>query len=160
MGLYRCHGVDAGVDLKGFPALSELVAKASGRPVPWHKSVVGEGAFTHEAGVHIDGLLKHPDNYQGFDPAIVGRQHRFVLGKHSGTSGVRVVLSSLGENVSDGEAQSLLTAVRDFVGALKRTPVSEELISMLQRIRQGRDVVEPIPAVLRKAPNPWILSAI
>ena len=148
MGLLRCYGIDAGVDLKSFPGISELVAKASGRPVPWHKSVVGEGAFTHEAGVHIDGLLKHPDNYQGFDPAIVGRQHRFVLGKHSGTSGVRVVLASLGENVSDGEAQSLLTAVRNFVSALKRTPVSEELLSMLRCIRHGRDALAPAMAVL------------
>ena len=147
MGLYRCHGVDAGVDLKGFPALSELVAKASGRPVPWHKSVVGEGAFTHEAGVHIDGLLKHPDNYQGFDPAIVGRQHRFVVGKHSGTSGVRVVLASLGEVISDGEARFLLAAVRRFVNNLKRTPVSEELLSMLALIREGHVAPDPTAAV-------------
>ena len=147
MGLSRCFGVVTGIDLKGFPAISELVAKASGRPVPWHKSVVGEGAFTHEAGVHIDGLLKHPDNYQGFDPAIVGRQHRFVLGKHSGTSGVRVVLESMGEAVSDGEARSLLAAVREFVQGLKRTPVSEELLSMLAGIRKRRGALDPTVAV-------------
>ncbi len=147
MGLGRCFGVATGVDLKGFPAISELVAKASGRPVSWHKSVVGEGAFTHEAGVHIDGLLKHPDNYQGFDPAIVGRQHRFVLGKHSGTSGVRVVLASLGEAVSDGEARSLLAAVREFVQGLKRTPVSEELLSMLAGIRKRHGALDPTVAV-------------
>ncbi len=148
MVLGRCYGVDTGVDLKGFPAISELVAKASGRPVSWQKSVVGEGAFTHEAGVHIDGLLKHPDNYQGFDPAIVGRQHRFVLGKHSGTSGVRVVLAALGESVSDGEARSLLAAVRDFVHGLKRTPVSEELLSMLVRIRKSHSIPDPAAVVL------------
>lgn len=36
-----------------------------------------------------------PDNYQGFDPQIVGRQHRFVLGKHSGKGGVRAVYAAL-----------------------------------------------------------------
>jgi len=141
MGLGRFFGIDTGIDLKGFPAISELVAKASGRPVPWQKSVVGEGAFTHEAGVHIDGLLKHPDNYQGFDPSIVGRQHRFVVGKHSGTSGVQAVLASLGEAVSDGEARSLLAAVRDFVHGLKRTPAAEELLSMLAGIRNRSGAV-------------------
>ena len=25
--------------------------------------------FTHEAGIHVDGLLKHPDNYQVLTPA-------------------------------------------------------------------------------------------
>ena len=51
-----------------FPALSAKVAQASGRPVSWQKSLVGEGVFTREAGIHVEGLLKHPDNYQGFDP--------------------------------------------------------------------------------------------
>ena len=27
---------------------------------------------------------KYPLTYQGFDPAEVGREHRIVLGKHSG----------------------------------------------------------------------------
>ena len=50
---------EVGIDLKGFPALSAKVASASGRAIPWQKSVVGAGAFTHEAGIHVDGLLKH-----------------------------------------------------------------------------------------------------
>ncbi|MEZ5671138.1 MAG: hypothetical protein R3E08_01670 [Thiotrichaceae bacterium] len=46
------------------------------------KSIVGAGVFTHEAGIHVDGLLKDPLNYQGVDPQEVGRQHQFILGKH------------------------------------------------------------------------------
>jgi homocitrate synthase NifV len=74
-------------DVLCFPRLleaSEAVARASGRPVGWHKSIVGEGVFTHEAGIHVDGLLKDPANYQGVDPALLGRHHRMLLGKHSG----------------------------------------------------------------------------
>ncbi len=114
------------------------------------EALVVVGVFEQTIDVHPGFMRKSAfsDNYQGFDPAIVGRQHRFVLGKHSGTSGVRVVLASLGENVSDGEAQSLLTAVRNFVSALKRTPVSEELLSMLRCIRHGRDALAPAMAVL------------
>jgi len=47
LGLRQCHGIETGIDLKKFPVLSEKVANASGRPVPWQKSVVGAGAFTH-----------------------------------------------------------------------------------------------------------------
>ncbi|WP_425393994.1 homocitrate synthase/isopropylmalate synthase family protein, partial [Candidatus Propionivibrio aalborgensis] len=68
LGLKKLYGIETGVDLKSFPALSSVVATASGRAVPWQKCVVGAGAFTHEAGIHVDGLLKHADNYQGFDP--------------------------------------------------------------------------------------------
>ena len=69
---------------------------AANRPLYWHKSLVGEGAFTHEAGIHVDGLLKHPLNYQGVDPAELGRSHRLVLGKHSGTQAVLKVYHDLG----------------------------------------------------------------
>ena len=96
MGVEKFHGGSTGVDLRGFPPLSEIVANASGRPVPWQKSLVGRGAFTHEAGIHVDGLLKDPRNYQGFDPAEVGQRHRIVLGKHSGHRAVLAVYAEIG----------------------------------------------------------------
>jgi homocitrate synthase NifV len=54
-----------------------------------NKCIVGEAVFTHEAGIHVDGLVQEPINYQGFDPAEVGREHRTLLGKHSGSRAVR-----------------------------------------------------------------------
>jgi homocitrate synthase NifV len=135
LGLRRCHSIETGVDLKRFPALSAKVASASGRPVAWQKSIVGEGAFTHEAGIHIDGLLKHPDNYQGFDPQLVGRRHRFVLGKHSGTGGVLAVYAELGQIVTDVEAVLLIARLRDFVYSVKRPPSPSELLSLLAELR-------------------------
>ena len=131
LGLSQCYGLETGVDLRRFPALSEAVARAAGRPVHWQKSVVGEGAFTHEAGIHVDGLLKHPDNYQGFDPQLVGRQHRFVLGKHSGKGGVQAVYAALGRPLADAEADTVVCRLRDFVHSAKRPPESGELLSLL-----------------------------
>ena len=110
LGLNKLHGIETGVDLKGFPALSSVVASASGRAVPWQKSVVGAGAFTHEAGIHVDGLLKHPENYQGFDPQEVGQSHRIVLGKHSGSRAVQVVYAGLGIAVDENEAHNAAAA--------------------------------------------------
>ena len=135
LGLRQCYGIETGVDLRRFPSLSEKVARAAGRPVPWQKSVVGEGAFTHEAGIHIDGLLKHPDNYQGFDPQLVGRQHRFVLGKHSGKGGVQAVYAALGRTLADAEASTIVGLLRDFVHAAKRPPESRELLRLLDGLR-------------------------
>ena len=135
LGLKQCYGIDSGIDLTGFSKLSAMVAQASGRPVPWQKSVVGEGVFTHESGIHIDGLLKHPDNYQGFDPKIVGRQHQFVLGKHSGRGGVRAVYQQLGQSVGESEASRLMDSIRDFVVATKRPPSENELMSLLEDVR-------------------------
>jgi homocitrate synthase NifV len=122
------------VDLRGFPDLSACVASASGRPVGYQKSLVGEGVFTHEAGIHVDGLLKDPDNYQGFDPQLVGRKHRIVLGKHSGRRAVRLVMATLGRQLDDAEAQALLVQVRAFVTVHKRPPAERELLRLLMEI--------------------------
>ena len=131
LGLSKCYGMTTGIDLRGFPALSQRVAAASGRAVPWQKSVVGAGAFTHEAGIHVDGLLKHPDNYQGFDPREVGQSHRIVLGKHSGSRGVIAVYARLGIPIDETTAQFLLHKVRAFVAAHKHPPEEADLRAFL-----------------------------
>ena len=135
LGLKKLHGIETGVNLKGFPALSSQVASASGRAVPWQKSVVGGGVFTHEAGIHVDGLLKHPDNYQGFDPQEVGQSHRIVLGKHSGPRAVQVVYAGLGITLNDTEAQALLSSVRHFVAEHKHSPEMLDLHELLASVR-------------------------
>ena len=141
LGLNKLHGIETGVDLKGFLALSSVVASASGRAVPWQKSVVGAGAFTHEAGIHVDGLLKHPENYQGFDPQEVGQSHRIVLGKHSGSRAVQVVYAGLGIAVDEIEAHNMLPLLRFFVAERKQVPETPDLLLLLASIRRPLNVV-------------------
>ncbi len=138
LGLAKLYGLATGLDLRQFPALSERVARAANRPVGWHKSVVGEGAFTHEAGIHVDGLLKDPANYQAIDPREVGRSHQLVLGKHSGSHGVMAAYAELGLFVSRPEADELLSRIRRFVVRAKRAPQQQELTGFYDELcRQG-----------------------
>lgn len=140
LGLAKLHGIATGVDLKHFLALSQQVATASGRTVSWQKSLVGQGVFTHEAGIHVDGLLKHPDNYQGFDPSEVGRSHRIVLGKHSGPRAVMTVYAGLGVHLDMAMAERLLARVRAFVVKRKRPPENHELLNLLSDEEMARHV--------------------
>ncbi|HSD61380.1 MAG TPA: homocitrate synthase, partial [Burkholderiales bacterium] len=59
VALRQLHGIETGVDSRMLPAISRLVEQASGLPVAANKSIVGEGVFTHESGIHVDGLLKN-----------------------------------------------------------------------------------------------------
>jgi homocitrate synthase NifV len=128
LGLRKLHGIETGVDLRGFQGLSAFVAGAANRPVAWQKSIVGEGVFTHEAGIHVDGLLKDPRNYQNIDPGEVGRSHRMVLGKHSGAHGVIAAYADLGIELDRAMAKTLLGWVRQFVTRSKRPPAAGELV--------------------------------
>ncbi|MGF1645002.1 MAG: homocitrate synthase [Thiotrichales bacterium] len=134
LGLKKLYGRETGIDLTHFPGLSHAVAAASGRPVSWQKSVVGEGVFTHEAGIHVDGMLKDPKTYQGFDPSEVGRSHRLVLGKHSGSRGVIAAYAGMGVKLSSTQAQALLPDIRAFAERAKRSPADHELALLYQRL--------------------------
>lgn len=137
VGLTQLYQLQTGVDLHNFPALSEQVARASGDSIGSRKSLIGKSVFSHEAGIHVDGLLKDPNNYQGVDPAIVGRSHQLILGKHSGTQGVIHAYNQLGILVNRSQAQDLLTQVRQFVSSTKRTPLAIDL----NRFHQNLEVL-------------------
>ena len=136
MALWRIHGVDMGVDMQQFPAISKLVAEASGRVVAANKSIVGEAVFTHESGLHVDGLLKDPATYENFDPATVGRDRQLVLGKHSGGHGVRYAYAELGIHLLENEALLLLAQIRQFANTTKRTPQADDLRRMYLEVSE------------------------
>lgn len=127
LGLQQLYGFNTGVDLRNFPRLSEQVANASGDTIGSRKSLIGRDVFSHEAGIHVDGLLKDPNNYQGVDPALVGRQHQLVLGKHSGSRGVIHAYQQFGIRISQLQAKCLLPLIRQFVSDHKRAPQAGDL---------------------------------
>ena len=131
VGLKQLYGIETGVSLQNFPTLSRQVANASGDTIGSRKSLIGRDVFSHEAGIHVDGLLKDPKNYQGIDPALVGRTHQLVLGKHSGSQGVMHAYRQLGIQISRWQAGRLLPMVRQFVSAHKRAPQSADLNQFL-----------------------------
>jgi len=133
-GLKHLYGHELDIDLSGFPALSRQVEYAAGRPVAWHKSLIGEGAFVHEAGIHVDGLLKDIHNYQGVDPQLLGRRHQFVLGKHSGTASVIKVYADIGIDLTREEAELILAQVRVHAAQTKQVLKTENLVNMYQEM--------------------------
>ena len=134
VGLNQLYGIATGIDLGNFPALSHQVATASGDTIGSRKSLIGRDVFSHEAGIHVDGLLKDPKNYQGVDPAVVGRRHQLVLGKHSGSQGVMHAYRQLGISIDRRQACRLLPLIREFVSLNKRTPQPVELNRFLHSL--------------------------
>lgn len=131
MALKHASGIDAGIDTRRFVELSKLVGQASCRPVPEWKAVVGERVFAVESGLHADGILKHPANYEGFDPAEVGLDRQIVLGKHSGSHGLRHRLAALDIVLSSGEEQWIINRVRCRSQELKRPLSDGDLLALL-----------------------------
>lgn len=135
IALHQLYRHDTGIDTRALPALSALVAEAARRPLAANKSLVGADVFTHESGIHVDGLLKHPQNYQGVDPALLGRAHRLVLGKHSGSGAVLAAFQTLGIALEPAQAQQILGRIRRLAQAEKRAPTPAELMDFHAQTR-------------------------
>lgn len=134
--LHHLYRRRTGIDRRRLPAISQLVAVASGRPVSAGKSIVGDAVFTHEAGIHVHGLLRDQRNYQPFDPVDIGREHRLVLGKHSGLAGVRHVCAALNLPLTATGAAAMLSRIRAFATDRKRAPTDAEIVALHRAITQ------------------------
>jgi homocitrate synthase NifV len=131
--LNRFHGAGSNVNLTQLPRLAEIVARAACRPIPVGKAIVGSNAFTHESGIHVDGLQKDPSTYEELSPQTFGRVREIVLGKHSGMASVAGALHSLGLSTDKIRTQSVLAQVRQRSMQAKRVVSSEELLDFYRR---------------------------
>jgi len=134
MALRHACGVETGIDTRRFVEISRYVGQASCRPVPDWKAVVGEKVFSHESGLHADGVLKNPLNYEGFDPSEVGLSRHMVLGKHSGSQGLIHRLGELGVALDRLEAMDLMERVRGISQRNKRPLTDSELLTLCRSL--------------------------
>jgi 2-isopropylmalate synthase len=105
-------GLDTGIITQEIARTSRLVSRLTGYPVQPNKAIVGRNAFSHEAGIHQDGVLKDRTTYEIMDATTIGLQtNSIVLGKHSGRHALRKALEDLGVRV---DGQALNTAFKRF----------------------------------------------
>lgn len=84
MALEMMEGAYTSIDRDQIMPVSKMVERLSGRGLQASKPIVGDLVFTHEAGIHVDGLIKDKKTYAYLEPGMVGRNHKFIRGKHSG----------------------------------------------------------------------------
>jgi 2-isopropylmalate synthase len=88
-----------------FPT-SRLLTKITGINVQPNKAIVGRNAFSHESGIHQDGVLKHRMTYEILTPESVGiTKSTLVLGKHSGRHAFKQRVKDLGYTLSDYDGE-------------------------------------------------------
>src|SRR4029078_8377911 len=72
------------IDTTQIVAASKMVSGITGFPVQPNKAIVGANAFSHESGIHQDGVLKHRETYEIMRAEDVGwGANRLTLRKPS-----------------------------------------------------------------------------
>ncbi len=92
---------------------SKMVSTFCGFVVQPNKAIVGKNAFSHEAGIHQDGVLKARETYEIMRAEDVGQDSEAIrLGRHSGRHGLFSRLDKLGIVVPEDSRASVYN---DFV---------------------------------------------
>ena len=109
---------------------SELISRFSGIPIPKNKAVVGGNAFSHESGIHQDGVLKNPLTYEIITPELVGVKHNSLpLGKLSGRHAFVEKLKDLEIAFEEAEIKPLFAKFKKL--ADKKTEITDADIRVL-----------------------------
>ena len=132
MALKYLGKVDMGLQTSRFRELAEYVAAASARKIPAWKSIVGTNVFAHESGIHADGVIKNPLNYEAFAPEDVGLERQIVVGKHSGSRTIYRKFQEFGLELTQEDCDGILALVRKTAVELKRALFDKELMYVYQ----------------------------
>ncbi len=113
-------GLATKVDTKQIYKVSRLVSELTGFVVQPNKAIVGANAFSHESGIHQDGVIKMPITYEIMDPRTVGLPaSSLVLGKLSGRHAFKERLAELGYSLSEEDFNRAFLAFKELADKKK-----------------------------------------
>lgn len=108
------YGIDLNLDTSQLYNLSDFVGRVTGIKMPPTKPIVGENAFAHESGIHVDGILKNAATYEPIAPEIVGHKRKIALGKHTGHAAIKSKLEEFNIEVSNKQFESIYQQIKDL----------------------------------------------
>lgn len=114
------YHLQTGIVTREIMKTSRMVSNYTGMPVQPNKAIVGANAFSHEAGIHQDGMLKNAQTFEIMTPETVGlHESRLVLGKHSGRHALKVRLQELGYTFEGDELIRVFSRFKALADAKK-----------------------------------------
>jgi 2-isopropylmalate synthase len=100
--------------LKRLTELSRFVFEIANLAPVINMPYVGESAFAHKGGLHIDALRKNEKTYEHVHPSAVGNTRRFLISELSGSSNVLDKLERKKIATDKKTAAKILKAVQDL----------------------------------------------
>ncbi len=133
------------IDLSKAWKIAKFASYAFGVPIPINQPGVGANAFAHASGIHADGVLKDPANYELYDfmelgrgePEFVETGREICTGQYGGISGFRYVMGEImgqtAVSFADAkEAREILELVR-YANVEAQKPLVEDELTFITK---------------------------
>jgi D-citramalate synthase len=128
--LYR---LDVNIKTELIYGTSQLVSRLTGVYVQPNKAIVGENAFTHESGIHTQGMLANPLTYEPIAPELVGATRRIAAGKHSGSHAVKAALEDMGLRPSEIQFKDIFQRIKSL-GDKGKTVMDADVLAIAENV--------------------------
>lgn len=138
-GFKNKYPIDKKINLKMAWKISQYASYAFGVPIPINQPGVGENAFAHESGIHVDGALKDSRNYELYhyeelgrgEPEIIETGRKITVGEYSGIKGFSNVYGKMEIKFkNDEEATKILELVR-YANVHTQKPLVEDELKFI-----------------------------
>ena len=110
---YKCI---PGAQLKKMREVSLFVSEMANLKPLLHQPFVGQAAFAHKGGLHVDAVLKNPVTYEHFSPDLVGNQRHIIISDLAGKASIQAKAAEYGISLKsdDPVAKQVLTTIKEL----------------------------------------------
>jgi len=131
--LKSLYKLDLNIKTELLYGTSQLVSRLTGVYVQPNKAIVGENAFTHESGIHTQGMLANPLTYEPIAPELVGCKRRISPGKHSGSHAIRADLESMGLKPNEEQFKDIFKRIKEL-GDKGKTVMDADVLAIAENV--------------------------
>ncbi len=100
--------------MKSLTEVSRFIFEVANMAPVMNLPYVGESAFAHKAGLHVDALRKDKRTYEHIDPETVGNERRFLISELSGKSNILAELEKAKITQDKALARKILGRVQEL----------------------------------------------
>ncbi|MDP2720060.1 MAG: homocitrate synthase [Dehalococcoidia bacterium] len=143
------------VDLSKAWKIAKYASYSFKVPIPINQPGVGANAFAHASGIHADGVLKDPENYELYEYSELGRGEaemvetgrKICSGEYSGISGFRHIMGEMAVSFSnEEEARQVLELARYANVECQKPLVEDELLFIAKYPDIARQLLTLVPS--------------
>ncbi len=128
------YDADTSVNTKEIWSTSRLVSSLTGMDVQRNKAIVGENAFSHEAGIHQHGVIEDRRTYEILKAEDVGWSgQQLVIGKHSGVRAITEILKGRGFSLNKEQLREVTERVKEAADKDKKVE-NEDVIAFATEV--------------------------
>jgi len=134
--------------------ISRFASYAFEVPIPINQPGVGANAFAHSSGIHADGVLKDPENYELYsfnevgrgEPELVETGRAICSGEYSGISGFKHIMGQMAVTFEDSaQAEEILELARYANVEAQKPLVEDELLLIAKYPEIAKKLLTLIP---------------